>query len=66
MNDNFKKTNHISMLQQLLINGSEQTIMINGDDRSNPLLLFLHGGPARLKSAMRENTRISWKSISPL
>lgn len=45
MNDNFKKTNRISMLQQLLINGSEQTIMINGDDRSNPLLLFLHGGP---------------------
>ncbi len=36
MNDNFKKTNRISMLQQLLINGSEQTIMINGDDRSNP------------------------------
>ena len=66
MDDNFKKTNRISMLQQLLINGSEQTIMINGDDRSNPLLLFCTAVPARLKSAMRENTRISWKSISPL
>ena len=44
MIDNFK-TKRISMLQQLLINDSEQTIMINGDDKSNPLLLFLHGGP---------------------
>ncbi len=66
MNDNFKKTNRISMLQQLQINGSEQTIMINGDDRSSPLLLFCTAVPVRLKSVMRENTRMSWKSISPL
>ncbi|AME06661.1 alpha/beta hydrolase [Bacillus siamensis] len=45
MNDNFKTNKRISMLQQLLINDCEQTVMINGDDRSNPLLLFLHGGP---------------------
>lgn len=45
MIDNFKTNKRISMLQQLLINDSEQTIMINGDDRDNPLLLFLHGGP---------------------
>lgn len=45
MNDNFRTNKRISMLQQLLINDSEQAIMINGDDRDNPLLLFLHGGP---------------------
>ncbi|KXZ22512.1 aminopeptidase [Bacillus nakamurai] len=45
MSDNYGTNDRISLLQQLKINDSEQTIMINGNDKKNPLLLFLHGGP---------------------
>jgi len=35
----------ISSLEQVEINGTKHAIMIRGMDRSNPIVLFVHGGP---------------------
>src|SRR5688572_17181036 len=36
----------------LTIGGIEQWVTIRGDDRRNPLLLLLHGGPADVQSPL--------------
>ncbi|MEK3686333.1 alpha/beta fold hydrolase [Paenibacillus sp. FSL R10-2736] len=40
-----KGSKSISTLQQIEINGTRQEVMIRGKDRSNPLVIFVHGGP---------------------
>ena len=40
-----KGANGISELKKVTINGTELTVMIRGADKSNPVLLFVHGGP---------------------
>lgn len=40
-----KGENSISMLEQVEINGAAHEVMIRGVDRSNPILIFVHGGP---------------------
>lgn len=40
-----KGDNSISTLQQVDINGTGHEVMIRGVDRSNPVILFVHGGP---------------------
>ncbi len=37
--------NSISTLGQVTINGTKHCIMIRGNDKSNPVIIFVHGGP---------------------
>lgn len=40
-----KGENSISVLKQVEINGTGHEIMIRGNDKDNPVILFVHGGP---------------------
>ncbi|MFJ5718272.1 alpha/beta fold hydrolase [Neobacillus sp. NPDC093127] len=40
-----KGGNSISTLEQIEINGTDLEVMIRGHNRSNPIILFVHGGP---------------------
>lgn len=40
-----KGEDSISVLEQVKVNGTRHAIMIRGNDTSNPVLLFVHGGP---------------------
>ncbi|MDM5186369.1 alpha/beta hydrolase [Bacillus sp. DX4.1] len=40
-----KGDNGISTLEQVEINGSGHEIMIRGNDKDNPVIIFVHGGP---------------------
>ena len=40
-----KGENAISEYRKVEINGTELQLMIRGEDRSNPVLIFVHGGP---------------------
>ncbi|KAA2297620.1 alpha/beta hydrolase, partial [Clostridioides difficile] len=40
-----KGENSVSMLEQVEINGTGHEVMIRGVDRTNPILIFVHGGP---------------------
>lgn len=37
--------NSISTLKQIAINGTKHEIMIRGNDKNNPVIIFVHGGP---------------------
>ena len=37
--------NSISTLKQVAINGTKHEIMIRGNDKKNPVIIFVHGGP---------------------
>lgn len=40
-----KGDNSISTLERVEINGTKLAVMIRGADRSNPVVIFVHGGP---------------------
>ncbi|MEK5068647.1 alpha/beta fold hydrolase [Sporosarcina sp. FSL K6-1508] len=42
---NIKGDNSISTLEQIEINGSGHEIMIRGNDKDNPVIIVVHGGP---------------------
>ncbi|EHQ90891.1 alpha/beta fold hydrolase [Desulfosporosinus youngiae] len=37
--------NSISVLKQIELNGSKHEVLIRGNDRENPAIIFVHGGP---------------------
>ena len=41
-----KRDNSISELRKVNIGDTELEIMIRGNDRDNPVLIFVHGGPS--------------------
>jgi len=61
--------NEIDEAKYITIGGIEQWITIRGEDRNNPVLLFLHGGPgdatnpwgyAGFRSWLRDFTVVQW------
>ena len=50
--EKIKKKNSVSKLEKILIDKNYHWMMFRGEDISNPLLLFLHGGPG--------NAQIGW------
>ncbi|QUG40269.1 alpha/beta hydrolase [Psychrobacillus sp. INOP01] len=40
-----KGDNSISILEQVKINGSSHELMIRGNDKNNPVIIVVHGGP---------------------
>ncbi len=47
-----KSPNSIAEIQYLDINNTRQYVLIRGWDKTNPLLLFLHGGPGASETSM--------------
>nr|WP_299341240.1 alpha/beta hydrolase [Allomuricauda sp.] len=47
-----KTSNGISEINYLEVNGTNQYVLIRGEDKANPLLLFLHGGPGASATAL--------------
>ena len=43
--EKINKKNSVSKLEKILIDKNYHWMMFRGEDISNPLLLFLHGGP---------------------
>jgi pimeloyl-ACP methyl ester carboxylesterase len=46
--------NGVNQAKYINVNGAQEWITIRGDDRNNPVILFLHGGPAEANSSFAE------------
>lgn len=50
-NDGRILANSIAVVERWPVNGVEQSVIIRGRDRANPVLLFVHGGPGSSETA---------------
>lgn len=60
-----KGTNSISTLEQVAINDSDHEIMIRGQNKDNPVIIFVHGGPGCSEIPYAKNIKICWKPNLP-
>lgn len=51
----------ISTYMTLDINGTKQSLLIRGDDTSNPVLLYLHGGPGNPETSFIVPSQSAWE-----
>ncbi len=58
-----KALNGISSLEEIPLGGLKQWIFIRGIDQSNPVLLFLHGGPGEPVAAMSSSRKLDAELI---
>ena len=60
MTDKYGKTlpGSISVIEKVKLGGQEQYLIIRGEDRTKPVMLFLHGGPGNPELAfMKDKNR---------
>jgi pimeloyl-ACP methyl ester carboxylesterase len=55
--------NGISSLEEIELGGVKQWIFIRGEDRNNPVLIFLHGGPGEPVMAMSGSRKVDKELI---
>ena len=58
-----KTTNGISSLEEITLGGLKQWIFMRGADKSNPIMLFLHGGPGASAPGMPSSRDIDAELI---
>ncbi len=56
--------NGISSLEKITLGGEKQWIFIRGKDRTNPILLFIYGGPGEPVCAMASSRKLDAELIS--
>jgi pimeloyl-ACP methyl ester carboxylesterase len=55
------KQNSISEYQMVTLGGVQQSILIRGSDRSNPILLYIHGGPGNPETSFIVSYQKEWE-----
>ena len=58
-----KTPDGISSLEEITLGGIKQWIFIRGEDKRNPLLIFLHGGPGPPMGGMSSSRRFDSELI---
>lgn len=57
--------NRLAVLEQVPVNGTQQWILIRSESTTNPVVLFVHGGPGTSWLTLMRKTHDLWRSTSP-